>query len=151
MRNVLFLCTGNSARSIMAEAYLNHAGGGAWRAFSAGSHPKEGPNPLALETLRAQKIPLSGGDGALSSKSWDVFGAANAPRMDYVVTVCDNAAAETCPVWPTGRSGAPKILHWRFPDPAAAKGDDDAVRAAFAEIFSDIKRRIDALVTEEQS
>lgn len=138
MINVLFLCTGNSARSILAEAYLNHAGRGTFCAFSAGSFPKGAVHPLALETLRVNDIAVE----TPRSKSWDEFAAAGAPPMDIVITVCDNAAGEVCPIWP----GAPSKAHWSFPDPAAFEGDDAARRARFAEVFAHIRRAIDALV-----
>jgi arsenate reductase len=137
-KNVLFLCTGNSARSIMAEMYLNHAGRGRYRAFSAGSFPKGDVHPLSLVTLAAAGIPVA----EARSKSWDEFAAAHAPQMDLVITVCDNAAGESCPVWP----GAPARAHWSFPDPAAAEGSEGERRAAFAAIFGDIRLAIDALV-----
>ncbi|NHK28217.1 arsenate reductase ArsC [Parvularcula flava] len=151
MRNILFLCTGNSARSVMAESYMTHASDGAWRGWSAGSKPTDTPNPFALETLRAHGIePVSGDGGAVRSKSWDEFAAENAPIMDVVVTVCDNAAGEVCPIWPT-RPGAPapRKLHWSFPDPAAATGSDADKRAAFKAIFADIRARIDAFLSGE--
>jgi len=144
MRNVLFLCTGNSARSIMAEAYLNKAGAGRWQAFSAGSKPTGKPNPLAIETLAAHGVAA---DGA-RSKSWDEFADAGAPLMDIVITVCDNAAGEPCPVWPMRPGKAPRKLHWSFPDPAAATGDEAERRAAFELVFADIRTRIDALLAE---
>lgn len=139
MKTVLFLCTGNSARSIMAEAYMNHAGRGAWRAVSAGSHPTGAPNPLALETLAAHGVD----PGAPRSKSWDEFAAPGAPPIDLVVTVCDSAAAETCPVFiaPAGRRI--ERLHWSFPDPAAAGGSAADRRSAFERVFADIRARID--------
>ncbi len=137
-QNVLFLCTGNSARSIMAEMYLNHAGQGRFRAFSAGSLPKGEVHPLSLETLRAAGIPIAGA----RSKSWDEFAKPGAPQMDIVITVCDNAAAEACPIWP----GAPVKAHWSFPDPAAAQGSEAERRTAFAKIFADIRRAIDRLI-----
>lgn len=149
MRAILFLCTGNSARSIMAEAYMNHAGAGRWRAYSAGSKPAGAPNPFALETLRAHAIPIPGGEASPRSKSWDEFAAPDAPPMDAVVTVCDNAAGETCPVWPTRSGTAPKKLHWSFPDPAAVQGTDGDKRAAFAAVFKDIQARIDRFLTED--
>ena len=136
--NVLFLCTGNSARSILAESYLNHAGKGRFRAFSAGSFPKGAVHPLSLETLRAADVPVVDA----RSKSWDEFAGAKAPRMNLVVTVCDNAAGEVCPIWP----GGPAKTHWSFPDPAAFEGSDAAKRARFAEIFADIRRAVDRLV-----
>jgi arsenate reductase (thioredoxin) len=137
-QNVLFLCTGNSARSILAELYLNHAGRGRFRAFSAGSFPKGEVHPLSLETLRAAGIPTVGA----RSKSWDEFAKPDAPQMDIVITVCDNAAAESCPIWP----GAPVRAHWSFPDPAAAQGSDVDRRAAFARIFADIRSAVDRLI-----
>lgn len=137
-QNVLFLCTGNSARSIMAEMYLNHAGQGRFRAFSAGSLPKGEVHPLSLETLRDAGIPIAGA----RSKSWDEFAKPGAPQMDIVITVCDNAAAEACPIWP----GAPVKAHWSFPDPAAAQGSEPERRTAFAKIFADIRRAIDRLI-----
>lgn len=138
MINVLFLCTGNSARSIMAESYLNHAGQGRFRAFSAGSFPKGAVHPLSLETLRAAGIPV----GEARSKSWDEFAGASAPKMSLVVTVCDNAAGEVCPIWP----GTPSKAHWSFPDPAAAEGSDADKRRRFGEIFADIRATIDRLI-----
>jgi arsenate reductase len=144
-RNILFLCTGNSARSIMAEAYMNQAAHGAWRAFSAGSKPAGSPNPLAIETLRANGIAI----GVPRSKSWDEFAAPGAPVMDVVVTVCDNAAAETCPVWPH-RPGdpPPRKLHWSFPDPAAAAGALEQRQATFASVFAAIRARIDSFLRD---
>lgn len=138
MLNVLFLCTGNSARSILAEAYLNHAGRGRFRAYSAGSHPNGKVNALAVETLARQGI---GARGA-RSKSWDEFARADAPPIDIVVTVCDSAAAEVCPVW----HGQPLKTHWGVPDPAAATGSDDEKRAAFQRAFTTLARRIDRLL-----
>jgi arsenate reductase len=128
--NVLFLCTGNSARSILAESYLNHAGRGRFRAFSAGSFPKGEVNPLALATLKAHAIPAS----APRSKSWDEFASPDAPKMDLVITVCDNAAGEVCPIWP----GAPAKAHWSFPDPHDARD--------FEAVFEAIRTTIDRLV-----
>ncbi|WP_375201546.1 arsenate reductase ArsC [Hyphococcus sp.] len=145
MKNILFLCTGNSARSIMAEAYMNHAGKGAWRAFSAGSTPTGKVNPFALETLAAHDVAPP---DAARSKSWDEFAAAGAPVMDAVVTVCDNAAGETCPIWPTKSGKAPRKLHWSFPDPAAAEGDNTAKRAAFETVFADIRAAIDGFLSQ---
>ena len=136
--NVLFLCTGNSARSILAECYLNAAGRGALKAYSAGSFPKGDVHPLSIETLRAHAISC---DGA-RSKSWDEFATADAPRMDLVITVCDNAAGEVCPIWP----GAPAKAHWSFPDPGAATGPPAARLARFDSIFADIRSSIDRLV-----
>jgi len=122
----------------MAESYLNHAGRGRFRAFSAGSFPKGAVHPLSLETLRAAGIPV----GNARSKSWDEFEAHDAPRMNLVITVCDSAAGEVCPIWP----GTPAKAHWSFPDPAAAEGSDAERRAAFASIFADIRAAIDRLV-----
>ena len=132
--NVLFLCTGNSARSILAEAFLNAAGGERFRAHSAGSHPKGEVHPLALELLQRQRIATDG----LRSKSWDEFAAAGAPPLDFVFTVCDNAAAETCPVWP----GQPMSAHWGVPDPAAVVGSEDARRRAFLTAWTHLSSRI---------
>ena len=142
MKNILFLCTGNSARSIMAESYMNHAGAGLWRAFSAGSKPVGAPNPFALSTLRNAGIEPS----EPRSKSWDVFAADTAPVMNVVVTVCDNAAGETCPVWPTRNGAQPMKLHWSFPDPAAETGSDEKKAAAFESVFTDIRSAIDAFL-----
>lgn len=143
MRRILFLCTGNSARSIMAEAYMNHAAGGRWRAYSAGSKPTGAPNPLALETLKTHDVPTAIGRDGPRSKSWDEFAGDDAPAMDVVVTVCDSAAAETCPVWPARDGSGPKRLHWSFPDPAAATGSEAEKRAAFEAVFADIRTKID--------
>lgn len=136
MRNVLFLCTGNSARSILAEALLNHPaiGHGRYRAFSAGSHPKGAVHPLALETLRTHGIAT----GGLRSKSWDEFAAPGAPPIDFVFTVCDNAAAEACPLWP----GHPATAHWGIADPAAIEGTHAERQRAFTDAFAELKRRI---------
>jgi arsenate reductase len=133
--NVLFLCTGNSARSILAEAYMNAQGQGRFRAFSAGSHPGGRVNPYALEILASARLPVEG----LRSKSWDEFAVAGAPHMDFVFTVCDNAAGEVCPIWP----GQPMSAHWPFEDPAAFVGSEDATRRKFVEVFMLIRRRID--------
>jgi arsenate reductase (thioredoxin) len=135
--NVLFLCTGNSARSIMAEAAINHLaiGGGKFKGYSAGSHPKGAIHPLTLETLRHNHVPIEG----LRSKSWDEFAAAGAPRLDFVFTVCDQAAAEVCPVWP----GQPMTAHWGIPDPAAVQGTAEEQRRAFRDAFLIIRRRIE--------
>jgi arsenate reductase len=137
MFNVLFLCTGNSARSIMAEALLNNLAGGSDRfaAYSAGSYPKGAVHPLALETLASNDIPT----GGYRSKSWDEFSGPAAPKMDFVFTVCDQAAAEVCPVWP----GQPVTAHWGIPDPAAAAGSDADRRRAFRDAFLTLKRRIE--------
>ena len=133
--NVLFLCTGNSARSILAEAYLNSAGKGRFKAYSAGSKPGGRVNPFAIELLEKSRIDTAG----LRSKSWDEFAAPGAPKMDFVLTVCDNAAAETCPYWP----GKPVAAHWGIADPAAVTGSDDLKRKAFMHAFTDLKARID--------
>lgn len=136
--NVLFLCTGNSARSILAEAYLNAAGKGKFKAYSAGSKPGGTVNPFALELLKAGGIDTAG----LRSKSWDEFAKADAPKMDFVFTVCDNAAAEPCPYWP----GQPMTAHWGVPDPAAATGSDEDKRRAFREALSTLSARINLLI-----
>jgi len=135
--NVLFLCTGNSARSIMGEALTNHIGKGRLHAFSAGSFPTGTVNPYALEVLDAARVPHKGA----RSKSWDEFAAAGAPRMDFILTVCDNAAGEVCPVWP----GRPVTAHWGVPDPAAVEGDDDEKRRAFRDAAAILRRRIELL------
>ncbi len=139
--NVLFLCTHNSARSILAEAMLNHLGHGRFKAYSAGSSPRENqqPNPLALETLQKAGIATEG----LHSKSWDVFGQADAPHMDLVITVCDNAAGEVCPFWP----GHPATAHWGYADPSEAPGGEDAQRAAFSHTLMQIGQRLELLVS----
>lgn len=142
MKTILFLCTGNSARSIMAEAYMNAKGAPRWRAFSAGSKPAGKPNPLALTTLSAHGIIPE----APRSKSWDEFAAPDAPLMDVVVTVCDNAAGEVCPVFPARGGKAPRKLHWSFPDPAAATGSEAEKRAAFEAVFADIRSAIDGFL-----
>lgn len=132
--NVLFLCTGNSARSIIAESLLNHRGHGRLAGYSAGSFPKGEVHPLALELLGSMKLPTVG----LRSKSWDEFSKPGAPRMDFVFTVCDNAAGEVCPVWP----GQPMTAHWGIADPAAATGPEKERRAAFRTAFSELDSRI---------
>lgn len=132
---VLFLCTGNSARSILAEAYLNSAGAGRFRGYSAGSHPNGKVNPFALELLREKGIPTEG----LRSKSWDEFAAPGAPKLDFVFTVCDNAAGEVCPIWP----GRPSKAHWGVADPAAVHGSDEVKREAFLTVFTQLSTRID--------
>jgi arsenate reductase len=137
--NVLFLCTGNSARSIMAEVLLNRAGQGKFRAFSAGSQPKGQVHPYVLDLLRMLNFDVSG----LRSKSWQEFSTADAPKLDFVFTVCDNAAAEACPVWP----GRPMTAHWGVPDPAAATGNQAEVRLAFADAFRMLSHRIDIFVS----
>ncbi|MBP7063032.1 arsenate reductase ArsC [Ferrovibrio sp.] len=132
--NVLFLCTGNSARSILAEAIMNDLGAGRFHAYSAGSMPKGEPHPMAIDLIRKSGLPVAG----LRSKSWDEFAAADAPKMDFVFTVCDNAANEVCPIWP----GQPMTAHWGLPDPAAVEGDEVAQRLAFAETFRLLSNRI---------
>ena len=136
--NVLFLCTGNSARSILAEAYLNLRGKAQWRAFSAGSHPNGKVNPFALELLAKHRIDAEG----LRSKSWDEFAVSGAPQLDFVFTVCDNAAGEACPLWP----GRPITAHWGVADPAAVRGSDEETRKAFLEAFAGLSRRIDLML-----
>ena len=132
--NVLFLCTGNSARSILAEGLLTNLGKGRFRAFSAGSHPAGQVNPFALELLEKNHFDTS----AMRSKSWDEFAQAGAPHLDFVITVCDNAAGEVCPVWP----GQPMTAHWGIPDPAAVAGTDEAKRRAFVDAMNQLQRRI---------
>lgn len=133
--NVLFLCTGNSARSIMAEAILGHLGAGRFNAYSGGSHPKDAVNPYALLTLEKMGFPAEG----FRSKSWDEFAAPGAPAMDFVFTVCDNAAGEICPVWP----GQPMTAHWGIEDPAAVEGSDIDKQRAFATAFRYLRNRIE--------
>ena len=132
--NVLFLCTGNSARSILAESIVNKLGKGKFRGFSAGSHPKSQPHPFALTLLRHLDFPTDG----LRSKSWDEFAAPNAPHLDFVFTVCDNAAGEVCPHWP----GQPMTAHWGIPDPAAVEGTDVEKMTAFRQAFKAMETRI---------
>lgn len=132
--NVLFLCTGNSARSIMAEAILNELGKGRFKAYSAGSHPTGRVNPLALALLDERGLSTAG----LRSKSWAEFAQAGAPFLNFVFTVCDQAAAEPCPVWP----GQPMTAHWGVPDPAAVQGTDDEKRRAFLSTYVTLNRRI---------
>lgn len=132
--NVLFLCTGNSARSILAEAILNFRGKPKFVAFSAGSHPAGRVNPGALKTLEAANLPTAG----LRSKSWDEFAKPDSPRMNFVFTVCNNAANEICPVWP----GQPMTAHWGVPDPAAVTGDEQTIMRAFRDAFVTLERRI---------
>jgi len=136
--NVLFLCTGNSARSIMAEAILSRESWGKFNAFSAGSHPKGEVHPYALDLLRKLNYDVS----RLRSKSWSEFARPDAPKLDFVFTVCDDAAAETCPVWP----GQPMTAHWGIPDPAAATGNEAEVRRAFADAFRMLNNRISIFV-----
>ena len=138
--NVLFLCTHNSARSILAEALLNHIGRGRFKAYSAGSSPRaqQQPNPLAIETLANAGVPTEG----LRSKSWDEFAVAGAPHMDLVITVCDNAAGEVCPFWP----GQPATAHWSYADPSEGDGDEAHQREAFRQTLHAVRRRLDLLV-----
>ena len=134
----LFVCTGNSARSIMAEALLNHHGQGRFRAWSAGSHPKGAVHPLALRVLERAGLPTDG----LRSKSWDEFAGERAPRLDHVFTVCGHAAAEACPLYP----GQPSTAHWPIDDPAAVEGDEPTRLAAFERAFGELEARVKALV-----
>jgi arsenate reductase len=136
--SVLFLCTGNSARSILAEAYLNSAGGGRFVAYSAGSHPAGRVNPLALELLARHRLPTEG----LRSKNWDEFARPGAPHVSFIFTVCDNAAGEVCPVWP----GQPLTAHWGIEDPAAVQGTDQQKRKAFLKTFTQLTARINLLL-----
>jgi arsenate reductase (thioredoxin) len=135
--NVLFLCTHNSARSVMAEALLNVIGSPRFKAFSAGSFPSGRPNPFALEQVKALGYPVE----TVRSKSWDEFAGVDAPHMDIIITVCDNAAGETCPVWP----GHPATAHWGFPDPSDTSGGDDAKRTAFGTVCAAIRQRVQML------
>jgi arsenate reductase len=137
--NILVLCTGNSARSILGEALFNLLGNGRIRAYSAGSHPAGRVNPFAIEQLQALGYPTAG----LRSKSWDEFARPGAPQMDFIVTVCDNAAGEICPLWP----GQPITAHWGFPDPAAVKGSDAEKRAAFSRTLQQIRNRVQLFVS----
>ncbi len=137
--NVLFLCTHNSARSVIAESILNRSGRGKFRAFSAGSHPKGQIHPYAIDLLRNLKFDVSG----LRSKSWDEFAAPDAPRMDFVFTVCDDAAKEVCPIWP----GQPMTAHWGVPDPSTAAGNEAEKRIAFANTYRMLQRRIDVFTS----
>jgi len=137
--NVLFLCTGNSARSIMAEALLNHLGRGRFRAYSAGSHPTGNVNPFALETLEGMGLPTNG----FRSKTWEEFAAPEAPTIDFIFTVCDNAAGESCPVWP----GKPVAAHWGVADPAAVEGSAEEKRAAFHDAATTLRRRIELFLS----
>ena len=136
--NVLFLCTGNSARSIMAEAIMNRKGFPTFKAYSAGSHPKSAVNPAAIHQLEIAQLPTAG----LRSKDWTEFEKTGAPQMDFVFTVCDNAAKEACPVWP----GQPMTAHWGVPDPAAVEGTPEQIEKAFREAFMILDRRISLLL-----
>lgn len=137
--NVLFICTGNSARSIIAEALMRELGAGRFVAYSAGSHPKGEVHPLALETLQTFGVSREG----LRSKGWEEFSRPGAPALDFVFTVCDQAAGEVCPVWP----GQPLTAHWGLPDPAAAEGDPAVRRRAFVDTFVAMKRRIELMLS----
>jgi protein-tyrosine-phosphatase len=139
VHNVLFLCTGNTSRSILAEGLLSHLGRGRFHAYSAGSHPKGIVNPFAVEELRQAGVPVAG----LRSKSWDEFAVPGAPSMDFVFTVCDNAASEACPVWP----GHPMTAHWGVEDPAAVEGTDDEKRRAFRTAGAVLRRRIELFLS----
>ena len=139
VRNILILCTGNSARSIIGEVLVNALGAGRFRGFSAGARPTGRVNPHALALLREKGHDVSG----LRSKSWDEFARPDAPRMDIVITVCDSAASEPCPLWP----GTPLRLHWPLPDPAAVHGDDAAIRAAFEKTYEQLTRRLQTLMS----
>lgn len=133
--NVLFLCTHNSARSIMAEVIINYIGRGRFKGYSAGSHPGKAPNPFALETLRRLRFPIDG----VYSKNWEEFAKLNAPVMDFVLTVCDKAAGEVCPLWP----GQPISAHWGVEDPSLFRGSDDEKRHEFGRVANILKRRIE--------
>lgn len=137
--NVLFLCTGNSARSVFAESLINRWGQGRFRGYSAGSHPRAEVHPLTLEILRRFNFPTEG----LRSKDWSEFATANAPKMDFVFTVCDKAAAESCPVWP----GQPMTAHWGVPDPVEVRGDELARMGAFRTAFRELENRIKIFVS----
>lgn len=138
IKNVLFLCTGNSARSILAEALINQMGAGRFRGFSAGSYPTGSPNPFALKLLQNQGHPLAG----LRSKSWDEFAGEEAPELHFIFTVCDNAAGEVCPIWP----GRPVSAHWGLPDPAGVTGSDEDIMAAFEETYARLHKRLSAFL-----
>ncbi|CAM5568130.1 arsenate reductase ArsC [Eoetvoesiella caeni] len=137
--NVLFLCTGNSARSIMAEALVTTLGNGRFKGYSAGSQPGGTVNPLAFEKVQKTGYPAD----KLRSKNWDEFARADAPHMDFIITVCDNAAGEVCPIWP----GHPASAHWSFQDPAAVEGTDDEKRAAFDKVFRQMATRMHAFIS----
>lgn len=143
--NVLFLCTHNSARSILAEALMNAIGKGRFKAYSAGSSPRanQQPNPLGLQVLQTAGIPTEG----LHSKSWDVFAAPGAPQMNLIITVCDNAAGEVCPIWP----GHPATAHWSYPDPSAGEGSDADKLEAFRKTLHAIKHRLELFCSLPQS
>ena len=136
--HVLFICTGNSARSIIAEGLMNAMAAGRFRAYSAGSHPKGVVHPMALRVLRDARVPTDG----LRSKSWDEFARPEAPRMDFVFTVCDQAASEVCPLWP----GQPITAHWGMPDPGAIEADDDVKAKAFLDTVITLRRRLELLL-----
>lgn len=136
--NVLFLCTGNSARSILAEVLTTTLGRGRFRGYSAGSHPNGRVNPWSLKTLESLGLPAKG----LRSKSWDEYAAPGAPPMDFIITVCDNAAGEVCPVWP----GQPMTAHWGVPDPAAVEGSDEEIARAFRDAALTLRRRVELLL-----
>ena len=136
--HILFVCTGNSARSILAEGLMNHLGRGRFKAFSAGSHPAGDVHPLSLQTLARLQLPTEG----YRSKRWDEFAGPEAPRLDFVFTVCDKAAGEPCPVWP----GQPVTAHWGLPDPAATEGSEDRRQQAFQDAALALKRRIELML-----
>jgi len=138
-QNILFLCTGNSARSILAEALMNRLGAPRFRGYSAGSHPSGRVNPYALKQLESAGLPTAD----LRSKSWDEFALPGAPQMRFIITVCDNAAAEACPIWP----GHPTTAHWGIPDPAAVQGRPEAFERAFRDAFLTMKRRIELFLS----
>ncbi|HUH88203.1 MAG TPA: arsenate reductase ArsC [Pusillimonas sp.] len=137
--NVLFLCTGNSARSILAEALINKLGGGMFRGYSAGSHPAGKVNPFTIDLLQRNNFPVDG----LRSKSWDEFARPDAPSMDFVLTVCDQAAGEVCPIWP----GQPMTAHWGVEDPVAVEGTDEQKQKAFSSVFMILRTRVGLLVS----
>lgn len=136
--NVLFICTGNSARSILAEGLINAMAAGRFTGYSAGSHPRGAVHPLALRALASAKVPTDG----LRSKSWDEFAKPGTPKMDFVFTVCDQAAGEVCPLWP----GQPITAHWGMPDPAAVEGDDQTKARAFVDTMVTLRRRLELLL-----